>query len=320
MKALVIEDGLSLRCDVPVPVPAAGEALVRVALAGVCGTDLELARGYMSFRGVPGHEFVGVVESAPDEALTGKRVVGEINCPCGICEYCRRGLAKHCRRRTILGIAGRGGAFAEYLALPAENLHVVPPKVPDMAAVFAEPLAACYEVLERGVVVRKARAIVLGDGKLGLLMAQVLCDAGADVTCVGKHPEKLAILDSASIDTALRGNLAPGTADIAVECTGSPEGLSEALELLRPRGTVFLKTTIASRVRLDLAKAVVDEITLIGSRCGPFPPAIRALREGRIHVDKLVEKVMPFPAVLEAFELAARPGSLKVVIRISDDE
>jgi len=316
----VLDDGLSLRSDVEPPVPAAGDALVRVLLAGVCRTDLELARGYMSFRGIPGHEFVGRVESAPDEALVGKRVVGEINCPCGACECCRRGLSKHCPQRTVLGIAGRGGAFAEYLALPVENLHVVPPGVSDLAAVFTEPLAACYEVLQRGVDVRGAKTVVLGDGKLGLLMAQVLADAGADVVCVGKHAEKLAILDSASVATALRGQLDARSADIAVECTGSAEGLSDALCLVRPRGVIFLKTTIASSVPFDLAKTVVDEIALIGSRCGPFPPAIDALREGRICVDALVEDVMPFDAALEAFELAARPGSLKVVVRIAPDE
>jgi len=288
-------------------------------LAGICGTDLELARGYMDFRGVPGHEFVGIVEQAPEDRLLGRRVVGEINCPEGLCDLCKRGLGKHCPTRSVLGIQGRDGALAEYLALPCGNLHVVPEGLPNERAVFTELLAACFEPMERGYNFRGKSVAVLGDGKLGLLMAQVLNAQGADVLAVGKYTRKLRILQALGIRTALREDVDGPVADTVIECTGSPDGLAHALRIVRTRGTVILKTTIAAPVEIELARAVVDEITLVGSRCGPFAPALSALARGEVRVDELIEDIFDFEDVLEAFDCAARPGALKVLVRVSAD-
>lgn len=321
MQALYLDGTLSLR-DLPRPTPASGEALIRVTLAGICNTDIELARGYMAFRGVPGHEFVGVVEAAPDPAWLGARVVGEINAFCGECETCRAGRPTHCPNRTTLGIAGRDGAFAEYLSLPLRNLHRVPDNLSDEGAVFTEPLAAALEILEQIHLRPTDRVVVLGDGKLGLLVAQVLAPA-ADVTAIGRHHEKLDILAPRGIRVSVGGaDVAPG-ADVVVEATGNVDGFRLARRLVRPRGTLVLKSTFAGDLGAllngegmnFLSALVVDEIALIGSRCGPFAPALHLLAAGRVDVAPLIHACYPLADALAAFDHAQRAGVLKVLVR-----
>jgi threonine dehydrogenase-like Zn-dependent dehydrogenase len=305
-------DGARLRLASDLPEPGAGpeDAVVRVRLAGICRTDLEICRGYLGFQGTPGHEWVGEVASAPDPALVGARVVGEINFGCGACDWCRAGLARHCPTRRVQGIVDADGAFADLLAVPACVLHRVPGGLPDQTAVFAEPLAAAFEILEQLGDVGGRRAVVIGDGKLGLLVAQVLAGAGAHVALAGRHPEKLALGARLGLDTAPPR---PG-ADLVVDATGSPTGLAAALDLVRPRGTVVLKTTIAAEHRIDLARAVVNEVSVLGSRCGPFAPALDALASGGVQVAPLLEAVYPLADAVAAFAHAARSGALKVLV------
>lgn len=317
MQALVYDgEALRLREDYPRPVPPPGEALVRVRLAGICNTDLEIVRGYMGFRGVLGHEFVGTVEEAEDRSLIGQRVVGEINAYCGECPTCQAGRPTHCPHRTTLGIWGRDGAFAEYLTLPVRNLHTVPDAISDEEAVFTEPLAAALEILEQVHLRPTDRVVVLGDGKLGLLVAQVLALMGCDLLAVGRHREKLAILARRGIPTVLESEAEGLAADVVVECTGRPEGFAAARRILRPRGTLVLKSTYHGRVEADLTGLVVDEITLVGSRCGPFPPALRMLERGLVDVRSLISAVYPLAQGVEAFARAAEPGVLKVLLRV----
>jgi threonine dehydrogenase-like Zn-dependent dehydrogenase len=314
-------DAIRLIEDYPRPDPLPGEALIRVLRAGICNTDLELQQGYKGgFEGIPGHEFVGqveVCESQPD--LVGQRVVGEINISCGSCERCRQGMRTHCERRRVLGIFGKDGAFAEYLTLPVENLHLVPDSIADAEAAFVEPLAACFEILEQVQIRPTSAVLVLGDGKLGLLAAQVLRLAGAQVTIEGRHQEKLAIASSLGIETASADDTSDSAAsyDVVVECTGSASGLEMARQLVRPRGTIVLKSTVAHRTTLDLAPFVVDEITVVGSRCGPFEPALRALAQKRISVAPLLSAAYPLHQGAEAFARAAEHGMLKVQLEIA---
>jgi len=317
VQALVYDgEALRLREDYPRPVSPPGEALVRVRLAGICNTDLEIVRGYMGFRGVLGHEFVGTVEEAEDRSLIGQRVVGEINAYCGECPTCRAGRPTHCPNRTTLGIWGRDGAFAEYLTLPVRNLHVVPEGISDEEAVFTEPLAAALEILEQVHLRPTDRVVVLGDGKLGLLVAQALALMGCDLLAVGRHREKLAILARRGIPTALEAEAEGLAADVVVECTGRPEGFAAARRILRPRGTLVLKSTYHGYVEADLTGLVVDEITLVGSRCGPFPPALRMLERGLVDVRSLISAVYLLAQGVEAFARAAEPGVLKVLLRV----
>lgn len=301
---------LALAPDTPAPAPGAGEALVRVRLAGICRTDVEITRGYLGFRGTPGHEWVGEVVAASEPGLVGARVVGEINLACGGCEWCARGLGRHCPTRRVTGIAGADGAFAELLVVPVANLHRVPDVVPDADAVFTEPLAAAFEILDQVADVSGARAAVLGDGKLGLLVAQVLAQAGARVVLAGRHPEKLARAARLGIATGEP----PAGADLVVDATGAPSGLPTALSLVRPRGTVVLKTTVAAKHEVDLAPAVINEVTLVGSRCGRFAPALDALAARRIQVAPLVDGVYPLGDAVDAFARAAAPGTFKVLV------
>jgi threonine dehydrogenase-like Zn-dependent dehydrogenase len=301
---------LTLARDAPDPKPGCGEALVRVHLAGICRTDLEITRGYLGFRGTPGHEWIGHVLAADDSTLVGTRVVGEINLACGACASCAAGLGRHCRSRRVLGIAGADGAFADLIAVPAANLHPVPAHVPDRDAVFTEPLAAAFEILDQLPDVAGARSVVLGDGKLGLLVAQVLAGAGADVVLTGHHPPKLARAGVLGIRT---GTPAAG-ADLVVDASGAPDGLARALALVRPRGTIVLKTTVAAEHRLDLAPAVINAVTVVGSRCGRFPPALAALAAGRVRVAPLVDAVYPLDDADAAFARAAVPGTLKILV------
>ena len=314
MRALAFDGQALSVVDRPEPRPADGLAVVRVHLAGVCRTDLELIKGYMGFRGVLGHEFVGEVVDGPAD-WCGKRVVGEINFACGRCAACAGGLGRHCPTRRVLGILGADGAFAERVALPLVNLHTVPEGLADEEAVFVEPLAAAFEIVEQVRIEPGASAVVLGDGKLGLLAAQVLAAAGARVVAVGRHERKLALLRERGIEAQLADAWDRRRADIVVEATGTAAGIAQAIAATRPRGTVVLKTTVAEVTEVNLAPLVIDEITVVGSRCGPFQPALRALAEGLVAVRPLVTAELPLSRGIEAFELASRPGSLKVLVR-----
>jgi threonine dehydrogenase-like Zn-dependent dehydrogenase len=320
MRALYYDGALELRQDYPVPRPAPGEALVRVTRAGICNTDLEVVRGYMDFRGVLGHEFAGVVEevNGPDgERLRGERVVGEINAYCGECPTCRRGDTTHCPNRSTLGIWRGDGVFADYLALPVRNLHPIPAGISDEQAVFVEPLAAALEILEQVHLAPTDRVIVLGDGKLGLLVAQALALTGCDLLALGRHEEKLAILQRRGIATQLADELPEGGADVVVDCTGNPAGFATARALVRPRGTLVLKSTFRADVTVDLSRLAVEEISLVGSRCGPFAPAVRLLARGMIEVDYMLHATYPLDEGLRAFARALEPGVLKVELAIS---
>ncbi len=313
MRALRL-DGQSARVvDTPEPEPTADAVLVRVALAGICATDLELVKGYMGFRGTLGHEFVGRVTAGPKE-WSGQRVVGEINFACRRCPVCAAGLPRHCPSRAVMGILDADGAFAETVRVPVENLHAVPDGLDDEVALFAEPLAAAFEILEQVDVEPGLDCAVLGDGKLGLLVAQVLQEAGARVLAVGCHPEKLAILARRGIETVLAGDWNPAPTSLVVEATGSAEGFARAVAATRPRGTLVLKSTLADRAHVDLAPLVIDEIRVVGSRCGPFPPALRALETGSIDVRPLISDRVALADAERGLCRAGEPGVLKVLI------
>jgi threonine dehydrogenase-like Zn-dependent dehydrogenase len=312
MRALWLENRrLSLR-DVPVPA-AEDEALVRVLLAGICNTDVELTRGYYPYDGIPGHEFVGFVERGPS-ALVGQRVAGEINAVCGRCEACLHGRPTHCDHRDVLGIIGRNGTFAEYLSLPAANLHVVPNHVSNDAAVFAEPLAAALEIQEQITIQATDRVLVIGDGKLGQLVARTLALTGCRLAVSGRHREKLALLEQAGITTVDAAEVAPHSFDITVECSGSASGFELARKALRPRGTLVMKSTYAGDLTVNASSLVVDEITLIGSRCGPFDKALALLAAGKIDPMPLIHARYPLDDAIAAFEHAQKPGVLKVLV------
>ncbi|HVU67729.1 MAG TPA: alcohol dehydrogenase catalytic domain-containing protein [Ktedonobacteraceae bacterium] len=330
MQALVYrQHALTLENTYPIPDPPDGEALIRVSQIGICNTDIEITRGYMDFEGVLGHEFVGVVEkiahqpgASTPKALIGKRVVGEINAACrkSSCFYCQNGMHTHCPDRTTLGIGQRDGAFAEYLTLPLENLHLVPDEVSDDEAVFVEPLAANFEIMEQVHLKPTDRVIVLGDGKMGQLAARVLALSGSEVTIVGKHPDKLLLVEHLGISVCLLDDVEEliqygrRRVDVVVECTGSEQGLELALRLVRPRGTLVLKSTVAARSNLHLAPIVIDEIRVQGSRCGPFPPALRALAQHQIDIRPLISGRYSLDNVLIAFDYATQPGVLKVLV------
>lgn len=324
MRALVLTAaGLELQSSRPLPTPAEDEALIAVHLAGVCATDIELTRGYKGgFRGILGHEFVGSVIAAPaHEEWVGKRVVGEINIGCGACDLCRRGLHKHCRQRTAVGIQGRNGAFAEYITLPIANLHVVPAQVSDEQAVFTEPLAAAFEILEQVEIGPGMRVIVQGDGRLGLLCAWVLATTGCDLTVIGRYPDKLALaaanprVQAEVVSDELYARLFANPADVVVEVTGSPRGFEAALGLVRPQGTIVLKSTFAEHLsQFDISHLVVDEISLVGSRCGPFDKALEAIAAGKAAVEQLINGRYPLSDGLAAFTHASAKGVLKVLI------
>jgi alcohol dehydrogenase len=307
-------DGQPHLKEVDRPVPGDGEVLVRVHLAGICGTDLEVLRGYHGFQGVMGHEFVGEVAGPADSPWLGQRVVGEINIGCGACARCRRGLARHCGQRRVLGLKDHDGALAHYLTLPAANLHAVPPEVPDVMAVFTEPLAAALRVLETTSVSPAAKVLVVGDGSLGLQISWVLASSGAEVHLAGHHPEHLALARPRGVAPFLAADLPPGNYDIVVEASGSPTGLELALTRVRPLGTVVLKSTYVGRYPLDPAALVVPEVRLVGSRCGPFAGALRLLRDGRIDPRPLIARTFPLSQGLQALAWAQRPGVLKVLV------
>ncbi len=322
MRALVFDSqtggppGLRLARKRATPEPPPGEARIRTTLSGICNTDLEVVRGYAEIQGVLGHEFVGIVDQAEDGSLVGRRVAGEINASCRVCPTCRAGRHTHCPTRTTLGIRNRDGVLADAFCLPVANLHPLPDDMPDEMAVFAEPLAAACQVLEQIQVKPTDRVIVLGDGKLGLLVAQVVALTGCDLVAIGRHQEKLSILDGRGITTKLDGDDVSGGADLVIECTGQAGGFYRARDLVRPRGTLVLKSTYHDDlVPTDLSRLVVDEIRVVGSRCGPFPPAIRLLSQGLVDVLPLIEAEYPLDEALTAFEHAGRRGALKVLVR-----
>ncbi len=316
MLAVHVEDGLVAVRRRPRPRRPDGYALIRLICAGICNTDLELKRGYLGFRGTPGHEFVGEVVESDEAALVGRRVVGEINLGCGCCPWCVRGLGRHCPGRRVLGIVRQPGAFAEYFVLPVRNLHIVPASVPSEHAVFTEPLAAACEILDQVRIPHGAEVAVLGDGKLGLLVAQVLQLHGARVRQFGRHPEKLRIAESAGISVEANCKRLPDSAfDWVVEATGSADGLQQAVPMARPRGTVVIKSTVHGPVSIDTAPLVVDEITMIGSRCGRFEPALKLLRSREVKIEEMISARVPLAEAPRAFDLAAG-GALKVLITL----
>jgi threonine dehydrogenase-like Zn-dependent dehydrogenase len=314
MQALYFDGQAGLR-HLPRPEPGAGEALVQVRLAGICRTDLEVLRGYHGFRGVMGHEFVGQVAGPTHSPWLGKRVVGEINVACGHCQWCRQGLARHCASRQVLGLSGRDGVFAHYVAMPEANLHEAPPEVPDDAAVFAEPLAAALQVIEAAAITPASRVLVVGDGRLGLLIAWVISRQGAAVSLVGRRPGKLALAVPYGVEIFLEKDLPDDSFyDVVVEASGAPGGLALALARVRPQGTVVLKSTYAGAAPLDTARLVVPEVRLIGSRCGPFDAALRLLRQKLVDPRPLISHILPLAQGVEALALAQQPGVLKVLL------
>jgi threonine dehydrogenase-like Zn-dependent dehydrogenase len=316
MVSVHLEAGVVEVRDVPRPDRPEGFALIRLLIGGICNTDLELQRGYYGFSGTPGHEFVGEVVAADSAHLIGKRVVGEINLACGHCSWCGRDLGRHCPHRTVLGIVKHPGAFSEFLTLPERNLHVVPDGIPLEAAVFVEPLAAACEILDQTDLEQGTKVAVLGDGKLGLLIAQVLHAQGCHVHQFGKHAEKLRISSARGIGTEVVGARPLPTAAFpyVVDATGSPAGFRAAVNMVEPRGTVILKSTVHGEVPVDTAPVIVNEITLIGSRCGRFEPALDLLARGAVDVASLISERMPLPQAPAAFARAAQPGVLKVLL------
>ncbi len=302
--------------DYPEPKVPEGEALIRIRKAGVCATDLEITKGYMGFAGVMGHEFVGSVIQGP-KAWKGARVVGEINCACGTCRTCTSGLSNHCPNRSVLGIQNRDGVFGELTCLPLRNLHRVPEGVSDDQAVFAEPLAAAYQIARQVPLENSQNALVIGDGRLGQLIVRMLREQGCRPLMVGKHRSRMEAAEKAGVQAvALADYKARKDCELVIEASGSPAGLELAMQAVRPRGTIVLKSTTAAGKDLNLAPLVVDEVTVIGSRCGPFPDALEALESGKVDVSALISTEFPLEKGLEALEAAKDPRNLKVLIRV----
>jgi len=314
MVSVCLENGKVLVRKQARPRRPEGFALIRLLYGGICNTDIELQRGYYGFRGTPGHEFVGEVVEADDRRWIGERVVGEINLACGKCAWCARGLGRHCPTRKVLGIVKQPGAFREFLTLPERNLRRVPREIPSEEAVFVEPLAAACEILDQVKIPRGAPVAVLGDGKLGLLASQVLEAHGAQVHLYGRHKEKLRIAGQAGVSTEIAKKLPVANYAFVVEATGSSEGLRQAVQMTEPRGTVIMKSTVHGLVGIDSAPVIVNEITLVGSRCGRFEPALQLLKSRKVRVDAMISEVLPLKRAPEAFRIAAKPGVLKVLL------
>ncbi len=318
MRALILKKNkLHYQTDYPVPHPRKDEALIKVTHAGICNTDFEITKGYIKFQGILGHEFVGIVEKCNVKNLIGKRVVGEINIGCGACSYCKKKMQNHCPVRSVLGILNKDGVFSEYITLPVKNLHLVPDSVSDEEAVFVEPLAAAFEITRQVDIMPYGKVCVLGDGKLGLLVGQVLSLTNCDLVVVGKHKDKLSILKRRGIKTALVSNFNKREFDVVVDCTGSSSGMETALKIVKPQGKIIIKTTIAEKRAVDLNRVVVNELALIGSRCGPFPPAIKAIETKKVDVHPLISKTFSLEDGIKAFKYALRKGVLKVIVEIA---
>ncbi len=315
MKAVWLENNrLDLR-EVAQPAKV-GEALILIRQAGICSTDLELVKGYYPFTGIPGHEFVGEVVAADDPAWTGQRVVADINVVCGVCEQCLAGRPTHCEKRTVLGITNRDGVFAEFTSLPLANLHRVPASVPDEMAVFTEPLAAALEIQQQVHIRPTERVLLVGAGRLGQLIAQTLALTGCDLRVLARHPQQQSLLAARGIKTISEEDIQPWRWDVVVEATGSPEGFKLARRAIRPRGTLVMKSTYKGEMAVNFSSIVVDEIQIVGSRCGPFDPALRLLERGEVDPSVLVAAEFKLGEALQAFEHAAQPGVLKVLVRL----
>jgi threonine dehydrogenase-like Zn-dependent dehydrogenase len=317
MRAAVFNGELHVETCYPIPEPPDGWALIRVHSAGICGTDMEILKGYKGFKGVLGHEFVGsVVQSAAPEWI-GQRVVGEINAPCGVCHWCRKGLGRHCPERRTLGIQGLDGCMADYCILPLANLLKVPETLTDDRAVFVEPVAAACEIMEQVSLRGNERCLVLGDGRLGIICAWALCTVLTDVTLAGHHPEKLEKARWRHLKTALHASKAPAGADLVVEATGSGSGMADAMTMCRPRGTILLKSTVASQGDLDLTPVVINELNVVGSRCGRFKDGLHMLESFvDMPVERLISARYPMEEAAKAFERAGRPNALKVLLEV----
>ena len=317
MLAVRLAKGAVTVVDVPIPARPEGSALLRLLCAGICNTDLELQRGYYGFEGIPGHEFIAEVVEAETRDLVGKRVAGEINLACTRCDWCRKGLGRHCPTRTVLGIVNQPGAFEEFFTLPERNLHVVPDTISTERAVFTEPLAAACEILDQVTIPGGAEIAVLGDGKLGLLVAQVLNARGYRIHQFGRHPEKLRIAAAAGVTTEVAGDKLPTAAyDWVVEATGNPEALRKAVDMTRPRGTLILKSTVHGLVGIDTAPIIVNELTLVGSRCGRFEASLPLLTHPQIRVEEMIAARYPLVEAPQAFTHAAQRGTLKVLLHV----
>lgn len=314
MLALHFDTALTLREDYPQPVAASGEVLVKVLKSGICNTDLEIARGYMGFQGIPGHEFVGIVEGGD---WHGRRIAGEINVSCGDCLMCQRGIHSQCSNRTTVGIDRYNGSFARWMVLPAANLHALPDEITDDEAIFIEPLAAALQTLEQTHVRPTDRVILIGAGKLGLLVAQIVSLNGCRLTVIARHPRQRQLLAMWGIESAAPGEVEAHRADIVIDCTGTAEGFADALKLVRPRGIIHLKSTYHGLPQADLTRVVIDEVSIISSRCGPFDAAIDLLRRGHVDVTSLIDAHYPLRDGLTAFQKAGEKGVLKIILDIA---
>lgn len=319
MRAVTIQPdgaGPRLESSYPDPVPGEGECLIRVSLAGICATDLHLIDGYMQFSGVLGHEMVGIVRDGSTQ-WKGKRVACEINCVCGSCVMCQSGLANHCTQRSVLGIAGRDGCFADYVAVPERNLHEIPDKLTDEEAVFIEPVAAACQVLAQCPIDSRMCVSVVGSGRLGLLVAQVLAETGCRLTVIGRNRAKLVRAEKKGVQAIHVDELvATADRDVVVDCSGSPQGLELAMSLVRPRGTIVLKSTHAGAGGANLAPVVVNEVTIVGSRCGPFGEAINALARQAVEVRSMISRTFSLDQALEALQAARDPSNLKILLKM----
>ena len=315
MKALFFDGRVSI-AELPLPQPKTGEALIKVLRAGICRTDLEIIEGYMNFQGILGHEFVGLVEESPSSFLRGKRVVGEINIGCDECAWCLANLSRHCPHRRVLGIKGKDGAFAQYLTLPEKNLHLLPQTMSDDEGVFVEPLAAAFEIEEQIIIKPEDSVAVIGDGRLGQLVAQLIHLRGCSLLAIGKHRNKLRLLEKIGISTELFSERIEEKFDLIVECSGSPQGLELALKLIKPRGRIILKSTINRPYSFDFTQVVINEVQFIGSRCGPFEPAIKLLDRGLIKVEQLISAHFSLEQGLEALQFVRQKKGIKVILTL----
>jgi len=317
MKALVFSNKKIELKEIPIPEPKQNEALIKIIKAGICNTDLEILRGYMNFEGVLGHEFVGRVVKSEEKKWIGKRVVGEINIGCGICDYCLKNKVNHCPSRKVVGILNKDGVFSEYITLPLSNLHIVPDKISDKIAVFTEPLAAALRILEQIKLNRKDKVLILGDGKLGLLIAQVIKRIGVSTYCIGKHKKNLKILEEKGVKTLLAGEKIPEKFDIVIEATGNKEGFKIALNYVKPEGKIILKSTYKGDINIDISAVVINEFHIIGSRCGPFDEALKWLKKRLIDVESLIDGEYFLNEWEKAFSEAQKSGNLKILFTIN---
>ena len=318
MKALWLEDQeLCFRYDVPVPIPSNDEALIKVVLAGICATDLEQQSGYYPFRGIPGHEFVGIVEESIERpALIGQRVVGEINIACGVCDLCKAGIDNHCKNRKVIGIRDHDGCFGEYLVLPIRNIHPVPEQVPDEFAVFTEPIAAALQILEQVHIRPSDKVLIIGAGRLGQLIARVVALIPCQLFVSTRYSSQEESLRKLGVQALHEDDLPTGEMDVVIEATGSPKGFLTAAKAVKPRGTIVIKSTYKAPGEINLSPIVVNENCIVGSRCGPFPPVLQLLSEGIIDLSGLVSEFYPIKEGIQAYKKARDPGIFKVLLKM----